>query len=45
MTEPTRHPEEPAEGAEHPGSGESGRTPHPQDPAEGASEPVDEPTD
>jgi hypothetical protein len=38
MTEPeqTPHTAEPAEGAEHPGTGEGGRTPHPSDPAEGA---------
>jgi hypothetical protein len=37
MTEPEQNPHtaEPAEGAEHPGTGEGGQTPHPQEPAEG----------
>jgi hypothetical protein len=36
MTDPEReHTPEPAEGAENPGTDESGRTPHPEQPAEG----------
>jgi hypothetical protein len=36
--EQTPHPEEPAEGAEQPGSEGSGRTPHPDEPAEGPAD-------
>ena len=37
MTDSDReHTQEPAEGAEHPGGEQSGRTPHPEQPAEGA---------
>ena len=37
MTEPENSPHtaEPAEGAEQPGTGETGRTPHSEEPAEG----------
>lgn len=41
MTDPEReHTPEPAEGAEHPGADETGRTPHPEQPAEGKDDPA-----
>jgi hypothetical protein len=36
MTDPERtHTAEPAEGADHPGDDDTGRTPRPEEPAEG----------